>query len=73
MRATFIVFWLAGAMLTAQTRPIVEFQRAADAYALELAKLWVDSHMRGGNGRGRDPSKQNVLNSFGFEISPRQA
>ena len=33
MRATFIVFWLAGAMLTAQTRPIVEFQRAADAYA----------------------------------------
>ena len=26
--------------------------RDADAYALELAKLWVDSHLLGGNGRG---------------------
>jgi hypothetical protein len=24
----------------------------ADAYALELAKLWVDGHLWGGNGRG---------------------
>jgi hypothetical protein len=25
---------------------------SADAYALELAKLWVDGHLWGGNGRG---------------------
>jgi hypothetical protein len=27
-------------------------QRQADTYALELAKLWVDGKIRGGNGRG---------------------
>jgi len=27
-------------------------KRQADAYALELAKLWVDGKIRGGNGRG---------------------
>jgi hypothetical protein len=27
-------------------------KRSADAYALELAKLWVDGHLWGGNGRG---------------------
>jgi hypothetical protein len=27
-------------------------KRGADAYALELAKLWVDGHLWGGNGRG---------------------
>lgn len=27
-------------------------KRQADTYALELAKLWVDGKIRGGNGRG---------------------
>ena len=27
-------------------------RREADSYALELAKLWVDGKIRGGNGRG---------------------
>ncbi|HZD39796.1 MAG TPA: hypothetical protein VE131_03680 [Terriglobales bacterium] len=27
-------------------------KRQADSYALELAKLWVDGKIRGGNGRG---------------------
>lgn len=29
-----------------------ESRRAADAYALELAKLWIDGRLWGGNGRG---------------------
>ena len=33
-------------------RATFDSRRAADAYALELAKLWVDGHLGGGNGRG---------------------
>ena len=33
-------------------RATFDSRRDADAYALELAKLWVDSHLWGGNGRG---------------------
>ena len=33
-------------------RATFESKRGADAYALELAKLWVDDHLWGGNGRG---------------------
>ena len=33
-------------------RATFDSKRNADVYALELAKLWVDSHLRGGNGRG---------------------
>ena len=33
-------------------RATFDSKRGADAYALELAKLWVDGHLRGGNGRG---------------------
>ena len=33
-------------------RATFESKRGADAYALELAKLWVDGHLSGGNGRG---------------------
>ena len=33
-------------------RATFESKRGADAYALELAKLWVDGHLTGGNGRG---------------------
>jgi hypothetical protein len=33
-------------------RATFDSKRGADAYALELAKLWVDGHLWGGNGRG---------------------
>lgn len=33
-------------------RATFDSKRGADAYALELAKLWVDGHLCGGNGRG---------------------
>lgn len=33
-------------------RAAFDSKRSADAYALELAKLWVDGHLWGGNGRG---------------------
>jgi hypothetical protein len=33
-------------------RASFDTKRQADAYALELAKLWVDEKIRGGNGRG---------------------
>jgi hypothetical protein len=33
-------------------RATFESKRGADAYALELAKLWVDGRLWGGNGRG---------------------
>ena len=33
-------------------RTCFQSKRAADAYALELAKLWVDGKLWGGNGRG---------------------
>ena len=33
-------------------RATFDSRRDADVYALELAKLWVDSHLQGGNGRG---------------------
>jgi hypothetical protein len=33
-------------------RATFDSKRGADAYALELAKLWVDARMWGGNGRG---------------------
>jgi hypothetical protein len=57
--------WVAQAMIVindagkAKRIPIFGRRRAtfdskggADAYALELAKLWVDGHLGGGNGRG---------------------
>jgi len=33
-------------------RASFDTKRQADAYALELAKLWVDGRIRGGNGQG---------------------
>jgi hypothetical protein len=33
-------------------RATFDSKRAADAYALELAKLWIDGRLWGGNGRG---------------------
>ena len=33
-------------------RATFESKRGADAYALELAKLWVDGYLWGGNGCG---------------------
>jgi hypothetical protein len=33
-------------------RATFETSRKADAYALELAKLWIDGRLWGGNGRG---------------------
>jgi hypothetical protein len=33
-------------------RATFETRRQADAYALELAKLWIDGRRRGANGRG---------------------
>jgi hypothetical protein len=33
-------------------RATFDSKKRADAYALELAKLWVDGHLWGGNGRG---------------------
>ena len=33
-------------------RATFDSKRGADAYALELAKLWVDGRLWGGNGRG---------------------
>ena len=33
-------------------RATFDSKRGADAYALELAKLWVDGHLWGGDGRG---------------------
>ena len=33
-------------------RATFDSKRSADAYAWELAKLWVDDHLWGGNGRG---------------------
>ena len=33
-------------------RATFDSKRGADAYALALAKLWVDGHLWGGNGRG---------------------
>lgn len=33
-------------------RATFESKRAADSYALELAKLWIDGRIGGGNGRG---------------------
>ena len=33
-------------------RATFESKRAADSYALELAKLWIDGRLWGGNGRG---------------------
>jgi len=33
-------------------RATFDSKRGADAYALELAKLWVDGYLWGGNGRG---------------------
>jgi hypothetical protein len=33
-------------------RATFESKPAADSYALELAKLWVDGRLWGGNGRG---------------------
>jgi hypothetical protein len=54
-RATVII----GAGKTAKTIPIFgrrraafESRRQADAYALELAKLWIDGRFWGANGRG---------------------
>jgi hypothetical protein len=57
--------WVAQAMIVindtgkAKRIPIFGRRRAtfdskgsADAYALELAKLWIDGHMCGANGRG---------------------
>ena len=54
-RATVII----GAGKTAKTIPIFgrrqaafESRREADAYALELAKLWIDGRLWGANGQG---------------------
>jgi hypothetical protein len=33
-------------------RATFDSKRDADAYALELAKLWIDGRLWGGNGRG---------------------
>jgi hypothetical protein len=57
--------WVAQAMIVIQyaggakripifgrRRATFDSKRGADAYALELAKLWVDGHLCGGNGRG---------------------
>jgi hypothetical protein len=33
-------------------RATFDSKRGADAYALELAKLWIDGRLWGGNGRG---------------------
>jgi hypothetical protein len=33
-------------------RATFDSKRRADAYALELAKLWIDGRLWGGNGRG---------------------
>ena len=33
-------------------RATFESKRSADTYALELAKLWIDGRLWGGNGRG---------------------
>jgi hypothetical protein len=33
-------------------RATFETRRQADSYAMELAKLWIDGRLWGGNGRG---------------------
>ena len=33
-------------------RAIFNSKRQADSYAMELAKLWIDGRLWGGNGRG---------------------
>ncbi|MPZ76599.1 MAG: hypothetical protein GEU77_08740 [Deltaproteobacteria bacterium] len=54
-RATIVINSPSGAKripVFGRRRATFDSKRGADAYALELAKLWVDGHLWGGNGRG---------------------
>jgi hypothetical protein len=54
-RAIVVIDHSAGAKhipIFGRRRATFDSKRGADAYALELAKLWVDGHLWGGNGRG---------------------
>ncbi|MEX0802076.1 MAG: hypothetical protein WD688_01970 [Candidatus Binatia bacterium] len=54
-RATIVINHASGAKqipVFGRRRATFDSKRGADAYALELAKLWVDGHLWGGNGRG---------------------
>jgi hypothetical protein len=54
-RATIVVTSAGGAKqipIFGRRRATFDSKNGADAYAFELAKLWVDGHLWGGNGRG---------------------
>jgi hypothetical protein len=53
-RATIVINHAGGAKripIFGRRRATFDTKRGADAYALELAKLWVDGHLCGANGR----------------------
>jgi len=54
-QAMIVIHYAGGAKripIFGRRRATFDSKRGADAYALELAKLWVDGHLCGGNGRG---------------------
>lgn len=54
-RAIVVINYSGGAKqipIFGRRRATFDSKKRADAYALELAKLWVDGHLWGGNGRG---------------------